>query len=134
MMPGDCKAMKALKDMKVAKRKQVEKRMAIRLMQRLHEYRARAQSKQLSTKEAMERMSPGFAAARANLFAQMAAEEARSSTARPSSGHDDSEDAFFQSEAWIEYTTVLDAIVEAEKNVIAHNAINAITQMMSEGV
>jgi len=28
----------------------------------------------------------------------------------------------------------LDAIVEAEKNVIAHSAINAITQMMSEGV
>lgn len=108
--------------------------MAIKAMQRMHEGYARARSKLLFEKEAMERMSPGFAAARANLFAKMAAEEARSSTARPSSGHDDSEDAFFQSEAWIEYTTVLDAIVEAEKNVIAHNAINAITQMMSEGV
>ena len=140
MMPGDFKAMKAIKDMKVMKRKQVEKRMAMKAMQRMLEGYARARSKLLFEKEAMQRMSDGYAAAKANLLAKMAAEEARSSTARPSSarfdtcGHDDSEDAFLQSEAMIEHSKVLDAIVEAQKNVITHNAMNAITQMMSEGV
>jgi len=85
MMPGDFKAMKGLKNMKVAKRKQVEKMMAIKAMQRMHEGYARARSKLLFEKEAMERMSDGYAAARAKLLAKMAAEEARSSTARPSS-------------------------------------------------
>ena len=95
MMPGDCKAMAMKIDMKVMKAMKAEKRMAMKARERMSEGYANAKSKLLFEKEAMKRMSEGYAEARVNLLAKMeiAAEKARSSTARSST-------ARFDCQAW----------------------------------
>ena len=86
MMPGDFKAMKAIKDMKVVNAKKVRWMTNRKTMERMSDGYANARSKLLADRESWKNHLEGYAKARANLLAKMeiAAEEARSSTDRSS--------------------------------------------------
>ena len=135
MMPGDFKAMIAIKGIKVMKAKQAEQRMIMKAKARMSEGYANARSKLLAEaaeearssialEETKKRMLEGYATARANLLVE-AAEKARASTARSSIARsstdrfdccdvDDFDDPDVERKRPIYHSKVSDAIVEAE--------------------
>ena len=138
MMPGDFKALKAIKGIKVMKAKRTEQRMGMKAMARMSEGYANARSKLLAEaaeearssialEETKKRMSYDWATARANLLAKTGirapvprSSAARSSIARSSTDRfdccdvDEFDDRDVHHKRPIYHPKVSDAIVDAE--------------------